>query len=213
MNPYYQDSAVTIYHGDCREILPTLSADAVITDPPYNCGKDYGTYKDNLTEGDYNIFMKDIINKSLAISTNQFWVVPRYKLHIFLPLFPGYHLIVITRGATGPYRGGWSDQFEVAVAVGKPSKCVPDLWNKIRLKGEGYFFREETFGHPGYTPYPIMLWACQLLCKETVVDPFCGTGTTLRAAKDLNRKAIGIEINEKYCEIAANRMCQEVLDL
>jgi site-specific DNA-methyltransferase (adenine-specific) len=92
---------------------------------------------------------------------------------------------------------------------------VSDLWDGIRLKGEGYFFREETYGHPGYTPKPIMHRCVTLLSPEggTVLDPFCGTGTTLRAAKDLGRKAIGIEIEERYCEIAAKRMAQTVMDL
>ena len=130
-----------------------------------------------------------------------------------MSLLPGAHLIVIPRGATGPFRGGWSDQFEIALCIGKPAKCVSDLWKGIRLKGEGYFFTEETWGHPGYTPYPIMAKATSLLTTESVTDPFCGTGTTLRAAKDQNRKAIGIEINEAYCEIAAKRMQQEVLAL
>ena len=92
---------------------------------------------------------------------------------------------------------------------------MSDLWKGIRLKAEGYFFREETFGHPGYTPYPILAKSIALLTdiNETVLDPFSGTGTALRAAKDLNRKAIGIEINERYCEIAAKRMSQMVMEL
>jgi site-specific DNA-methyltransferase (adenine-specific) len=89
----------------------------------------------------------------------------------------------------------------------------PNLWDGIRLKGEGYFFREYTYNHPGYTPYPIMRKAVELLseCGDVIVEPFSGTGTTLRAAKDTGRKAIGIEINERYCEIAAKRLAQRVL--
>jgi hypothetical protein len=127
-------------------------------------------------------------------------------------LLKGSHLVVIRRGASGPFRQGWSDQFEIALAVGKPNECVPDLWSDIRLKGEGYFFREETFGHPGYTPYPIMHRAVHLLSKESVIEPFCGTGTTLVAAKKQGRRAVGIELNEAYCEIAAKRLSQEVLE-
>jgi DNA modification methylase len=214
LKPYYQDDWVTIYHGDCTNILKQLpSAALVCTDPPYNAGKDYGTFKDNLSDQEYLNFMFVACGFSIDKAPNQFWVAPRYKLEMFLRFLPKSHLIAIRRGATGPFRGGWSDQFEIALAIGKPNKCVPDLWDGIRLKGEGYFFREETFDHPGYTPAPIMRRAIDLLSLpgELVIEPFCGTGTTLRAAKDMGRKSIGIEIDEKYCEIAAKRMSQEVL--
>ena len=211
MKPYYEHAGITIYHGDCRDVLPQLKADAVITDPPYNCGKDYGVFKDNLSDAEYREFMETVIKYSFAAAPNQFWVAPRYKLEFFLPMFPGYHLIVIRRGACGPFRGAWSDQFEIALAIGKPKGAPSDLWEGIRLKSEGYFFREQTFGHPGYTPYPIMLRAAKLLAEKILIDPFCGTGTALRAAKDLGIRGIGIEINEVYCEIAAKRMAQEVL--
>jgi hypothetical protein len=186
--------------------------DLVLTDPPYNCGKDYGIYKDNLTSGEYRHLMKMIVDMCREIAPNQFWVAPRYQLPLWSELIPDYHLIVLRRGAAGPFRAGWSDQFEIALAVGKPSRCVPDLWD-IRLKGEGYFFRENTFGHPGYTPYLIMARAADLLSVDCFIDPFCGTGTTLVAAKQLHRKAIGIEIEEKYCEIARKRLGQGVLPL
>ncbi len=216
MNPYYQDDAVTIYHGDCRDILPLLpKVDLVLTDPPYNCGKDYGEYKDNLSDADYENFMAQTVGVCLDLAVSQAWVAPRYQLGLWLRLLPTAHLVVIRRGAAGPFRAGWSDQFEVLLTVGKPNRCVPDLWDDIRLKGEGYFFREETYGHPGYTPEPIMRRCVTLLSKpgNLVLDPFCGTGTSLRAAKDLGRKVIGIEIEEKYAEIAARRMQQSVLPL
>jgi len=205
--PYYQDDYCTIYHGDCRDILPHLpKIDLVLTDPPYNAGKDYGAYKDNLPTNKYQDSMTRIVSLSRVVAKNQFWVAPRYQMQFWSSLFTDGHLITIRRGARGPFRGGWSDQFEVAWAVGKPNYCEKDLWEDIRLKGEGYFFREETYGHPGYTPYRIMARAIRLLSTASVLDPFMGSGTTLRAAKDLGRKAIGIEIEEKYCEIAAKRL-------
>jgi len=214
MKVYYQDDYCTIYHGDCREILPTLpKVDAVITDPPYNVGKDYGTHNDNMAADEYAGWSKQCVELSRDRADNQFWVAPRYKLELWISLLSGAHLIVIPRGASGPLRQGWADQFEIALCIGNPKTHVSDLWKGIRLKGEGYFFTEETWGHPGYTPYPIMAKAISLLTTDSVLDPFCGTGTTLRAAKDQNRKAIGIEINEAYCEIAAKRMQQEVLGL
>lgn len=213
MKPYYQDQWAAIYHGDCRQVIPSLGQfDAVVTDPPYNVGKDYGVHDDKMSNDEYAEWSRSIVELCLQKASNQFWVAPRYKLELWLSLLPSAHLIVIPRGAAGPFRQGWSDQFEIALAVGKPSQCVADLWKGIRLKGEGYFFTEETWGHPGYTPYPIMLRAIQLLAVETVLEPFCGTGTTLRAAKDLGKRSVGIELEERYCEIAAKRLAQEVFD-
>jgi len=215
MTPYYNHAGITIYHADCRDILPHLEpVDLVLTDPPYNCGKDYGAYRDNLPLEEYQNFMSEVVRLCRKAAKNQFWVAPRYQMRFFITLLSDAHLIVIPRGARGPLRGGgWTDQFETALAVGKPSFPDLDLWNGIRLKGEGYYFHEETYGHPGYTPYPIMARAAKLLSIESICDPFCGTGTALIAAKQLGRKAVGIEIELKYCEIAVQRLAQEVLDL
>ena len=214
MKPYYDHAGITIYHGDCRDILPHLEpVDLCVADPPYNAKKDYGVCKDNLPPKEYAMFVTTVVCMCRNIAQNQFWVAPRYKLATWMvPLYDA-HLIVVRRGAQGPFRQGWSDQFEIALSVGKPNKAERDLWEDIRLKGEGYFFTEETYGHPGYTPYKIMYRAVELLSKKSIVDPMCGTGTTLVAAKELGRKAIGIEIEEKYCEIAVRRLAQEVLPL
>ena len=216
MKPYYHDekAGITIYHGDCREILTSLEpADLVCTDPPYNVGKEYGGHNDSMTDEEYRVWTCEVTAASLAKAPNQFWVAPRYKLPLWMEFLPGSHLVVIPRGAAGPLRAGWCDQFEIALAIGKPKNPIQDLWAGIRLKAEGYFFREETFGHPGYTPFPIMLKAVSQLSESTVIEPFCGTGTTLRACKDIGRKCVGIELNEAWCEIAARRLSQEVLAL
>jgi site-specific DNA-methyltransferase (adenine-specific) len=197
----------TLYLGDCLEILPHLpKVDAVITDPPYNVGKDYGIHDDSMSEDAYMFWAAARVSWARAIAQNQFWVAPRYKMMLWLSLLPQAHLVVIRRGAAGPFRQGWSDQFETALAVGKPSKCVSDLWSNIRLKAEGYFFREETYGHPGYTPFPIMVRAVELFSKDSVCDPFLGTGTTGEAAVRAGRAFWGIEIEPKYFEIACSRI-------
>jgi site-specific DNA-methyltransferase (adenine-specific) len=216
MKPYFERDGITIYHADCRDVLPTLAAgsvDLVLTDPPYNAGKDYGVASDSLTSGEYAHLMRDVSAQCQRIAPHQAWVAPRYQLPLFLDIFPKAHLIVIRRGAAGPFRAGYSDQFEIALAIGKPSRCIPDLWDDIRLKGEGYFFREETYGHPGYTPSLIFKRFAAVLSEHSILDPFSGTGTALVMAKALGRTAIGIERNERYCEIAARRLEQSVLPL
>jgi site-specific DNA-methyltransferase (adenine-specific) len=216
VKPYYQDTSVTIYHADCRDVLPTLRAvDLVLTDPPYNVGKDYGTASDSLPESEYEALMRGIVSECRRIAPNQAWVAPRYKMPLWWSLLPDAHEIVIPCKATNAIRGGWVSQFALVMAVGTPPPQTSDLWEGIMLKGTGYFFREETYGHPGYTPYPIMERSIGALCPDTgtVLDPFMGTGTTLRAANDLGRTAIGIEVEERYCEIAAKRMSQMAMPL
>jgi len=199
-----------LWLGDCREILPTLrKVDAVITDPPYNVGKDYGVLvDDNMPNEVYYQWCSDRVFAARLCADNQFWVAPRYKMALWCSLLPDAHLIVIRRGASGTLRGGWADQFETALAIGKPNEYAPDLWTDIRLKGEGYFFREDTYGHPGYTPLPLMTRAVALLSRLSVCDPFMGTGTTGVACMNLGRKFIGIEIEERYFDIAVERIDQ-----
>ena len=214
MTPYYDDGQITIYHGDCLDVLPSIETAALVaTDPPYNANKDYGVASDSLPPEAYESQMRAVARECLRIAPHQAWVAPRYKMALWLSLIPSAHIVVVQRGAMGPFRGGWSDQFETILTVGKPNRVTPDLWTGIRLKGEGYFFTENTYNHPGYTPSMILRRSVSLLSEpgETVIDPFMGTGTTLRVAKDLGRKAIGIEINEAYCEIAVKRLAQEVL--
>lgn len=197
----------TLYLGDCLEILPTLGkVDAVITDPTYNVGKDYGTHNDAMADADYAEWCARRVAACRALAENQFWVAPRYKMALWLSMLPESHIVVIRRGASGPFRQGWSDQFETALAIGKPSRCAPDLWSDIRLKGEGYFFREDSYGHPGYTPYRIMERAINLLAKSSCCDPFMGTGTSGEAAVKNGRSYVGIEIEPKYFDIACERI-------
>jgi DNA modification methylase len=222
MKPDFQtdDGRIQLYCGDCLKILPEIGkVDAVVTDPPYNVGKDYGIHNDSMSEIDYLSWARSRVDICSVISKNQFWVAPRYKLELWLSLLPSSHLIAIRRGAAGPNRQGWSDQFEIALAVGKPEHAPSDLWEGIRLKGEGYFFREETFGHPGYTPFLIMQRAVLALSKanELVCDPFSGTGTTAIACIRTFRRFLGIEISPEYFEIAKKRirieLQQQLLDL
>ncbi len=209
MKPYYEQDGITLYHGDCREI--SVNADAVITDPPYNVGKDYGVFKDNMSAEDYRDLLVHIANQS----PNQAWVSSTMHLRLFMEtLGDEARLIVVRRGAQGPKRWGLSSQFEPILVRGRKCETMPDLWDGVRLTGEGYFFREDTHGHPGYTPTPIMQRLVRLMSNqgETIYEPFSGTGTTLVAARSLGRSAVGVEINEEYCEVAAKRLAQGAFD-
>lgn len=210
MKPYYDEDGITIYHGDCREVLPGLESDALITDPPFNIGMDYQTASDDLSDDDYRTLIEDVAK--LGPDTQAWWT-PNIHWRMFGDIMPDAILVVIHRRAAGPIRHGWSSQFNLLMVRGKPNHPIPDLWNDMRLKGEGYFFREESYGHPGYTPRMFYDRLIDVLTDpgDLVVDPFVGTGTALVAAKSAGRRAVGIELNEKYCEIAVQRLAQGVL--
>jgi len=215
MQPYYDDgNGIVIYHGDCRDILPMLGgqADALMTDPPFNVGKDYGMSKDDLPDEEYAALLRLMVEHG---PTTQAWIAPKIRLGLMLGILPDALPVVVRRGAQGPLRWGWSDQFDMLIVRGRPRRPISNLWDGIRLRDEGYFFTERWYGHPGYTSYPIMARAIDYLTEpgSCVIDPFAGTGTTLRAAKDLGRRAIGIEISPHWCDIAVRRLAQQVLPL
>ncbi|MHB8883088.1 MAG: DNA methyltransferase [Thermodesulfovibrionales bacterium] len=205
--PYYQDEYCTIYNSDCRDILPYLRGfGAVITDPPFNVGKNYGAYSDDLTDVQYEQSMREIVSLCRVAANNQGWVVPRNKLRLWLDLLPDSHLVIVRRAAQGPIRHSWSDQYTPVLAAGRPTRKERDLWDDIRLPDEGYFFREDTLEHPGYTPLHLMMRLIDLLGGNGIIDPFAGTGTSLLAARRLGIKAVGIEVDERWCDVAAQRM-------
>ena len=206
MTPYYQDSAVTIYHGDCREILPTLpKVDLVLTDPPYNVGIDYGEHDDSMESMEWEVWVKGWFPWCLDNSKNT--------------LISG-HVRLIDYGKIEPWNWlicWWKPAAMGRSPVGFCNWEPVGMWGKGGGKGTDFVRApivpdEALDGHPCPKPLKFGTGLLSLFPNASdVLDPFMGSGTTLRAAKDLGRKAIGIEIEEKYCEIAAKRMAQEVL--
>jgi site-specific DNA-methyltransferase (adenine-specific) len=188
MTPYYQDQWVQIFLGDCREILPSLpKVDCVVTDPPYP-GYDYSWPVTPITE----------LPKCLAF---YFWM----PLLVF-PLIPtAMHV-----WSKANVNIGDAERYELIYEVNGKSGCCVFRNSAINCEMNAIINGDKFFNHPTQKPIKLM----KRLVKRTeglILDPFMGSGTTLRAAKDLGRKAIGIEIEEKYCEIAAKRMSQDVL--
>lgn len=203
--PYYQDDAVTIYHGDCREILPALDADVVLADPPYGISLDtrarWPWLKDHApVEGDDELFDPALL-LALEVPTI-LWGANHYASR--LPDFKGW---LAWDKATK--NGLDLKQAEIELAwtnyVTRP-RCLRHMWSGA--------FRDSERGtryHPTQKPVALMAWCLTLLPDGTVLDPYMGSGPTLRAAKDAGRKAVGIEIEEAYCEVAAERCAQECL--
>lgn len=227
MTPYYQDDSCTIYHGDCAEVLDALGtalADAVLTDPPYNVGKDYGDAHDDAKTDDGH---DEWLAKRLELATRGvdglvFFSGTKNFHRAPLVLPPGFQIHRIL---------GWHrKEFAGDKWVGGPAMCwEPIVWasraeqpfyNRLfGHMGRDFLVVNSTHGdplravHPCPKPKRVMDWLVGLFVPEggSVLDPFMGTGTTLRAAKDSGRRAIGIDSNERYCEVAAQRLGQEVL--
>lgn len=240
MKPYYSHAGVTIYCGDSREILPTLacgSVDAILTDPPYNVsalnGRDGttvgrvkrkdGTYREVTKDfgawdrdfepawflalahaalrerGSLLAFTSDVLLGAYMAGSMKHMRTLVWVKSNPAPQFPGNYQSALefcvwqSKGAPGRFNGGG------AVAPVFTGPTTPDAERE----------------HPTQKP----LWLMSALLQrhtdpgELVVDPFMGSGTTLRAAKDLGRRAIGIDADERYCEVAAKRLSQEVLPL
>ena len=217
LKPYFQKDGITIYHGDCMEIMPHLElVDLVLTDPPYNVKIKYGSrVNDNLSTEEYISFIAEFDNKIKQFSKN-IMLILGCKTEILLnwwKIFPSASLIIVREGAiVNTNINGMHPQYRAILTTKVCNKWWSNLWEKIRWPGEGYFFNESRYQHPAFTPLKCMMKCVDGFsnCNETILDPFMGSGTTLVAAKQLNRKAIGIEIEEKYCETAVKRVEQAI---
>ena len=220
MKPYYEADGITIFHGDCREILPTLEADAMVTDPPYGvalAGKSTkwtarsGVGYTMLSDTPENVEREVIPTIDAARARMRAVVTPGVRMMWRYPEPTATGAIYYPSGA-GPGRWGFTC-WQPILYYGK----CPYLAAGMGSRPDSFSTTEaaEPNGHPVPKPIRTMTWLVNKasLPGEVVLDPFMGSGTTLRAAKDLGRRAIGIEIEERYCEIAATRLGQMVLDV
>ena len=227
MKPYYESNGITIYHGDCAEILsdPLLAGLPIITDPPYGVGVKYaGAYDDS--RKDYWEWMRARVEQMREGRLLAF----THRVRALREL-SGWDWVAVWNkpGAFGARIGNspvlphWEPIFLYGIhTLGTRTEMLPDVLTinpEPARAGNGGMGREkwknpERKAHP--CPKPIDLFARLIRCltsqEQTILDPFCGSGVSLRAAKDTHRKAIGIEQSERYCEIAAERLSQEVLD-
>lgn len=226
MQPYYEQDGIRIFHGDCREVWAydydvACSLNSVfITDPPY--GVELGTSD---SRGDGHGLAKQ--GYASYLDTFEQWVElvpPTIKRAIEATArgacFTGKHLTYLPQPATmggvycpaGVGRNPWGyTNFMPVFFYG----CDPQLQHGAKQTVLRSSEVAEVNGHPCPKPEGWMRWLVNLvsLPTDTVVDPFMGSGTTLVAAKRLGRKAVGIEIDERYCEIAAKRLSQGALPM
>lgn len=221
IKPFYQSGNLRIYCGDSREIVPQLEVqvDVLVTDPPYGVN-----LKANPTKQRANYLHKDkYLHYEDTPQNFEATVIPvvqdalkRVKRGVVfcaggkIGKFPEPDAIGGVYLPSGCGRTAWGfTQFSPCLLYGQAPEihkgCKPTT---IRWTGA-----TEENGHPCPKPLQWMLWAVGMasLPGEMVLDPFMGSGTTLRACKDLGRPAVGIELTEEYCEIAVKRLAQEVL--
>ena len=232
MTPYFDDGIVTIYHGDCSVIAPQLGTfDLLCTDPPYGIGE---ARKDHSSRGTRKYTEKRIgksvgvIRAAVRVYERSDWddrpasddlITAIRMLARWQCIFGGnYFTLPPSRcWLVWDKENGASDFADAELAwTNYPSavRLKRYQWNGM-LRGRVSGKLAEPRFHPTQKPLHVMTWAIGL-CPEkpsTVFDPFMGSGTTLRACKDLGIRAVGIEREEKYCEIAARRMSQQSLVL
>lgn len=217
MKPYYSDDLVTLYHGDCLEVGAWLDADVMVTDPPYGIAYRSGTMpggrksqtEQRDIESDATVEVRDAVlaawGSRPAIVFGS-WRAPR-------PAGTTHRLIWHkARTEAGARRLPWFSADEEIYVLGggfggNPEQSVYAT-TEIRAGAHGEVAK---ISHP--TPKPVgLLERLIAKCPEGVIaEPFAGSGSTLLAARNLGRKAIGVELDERYCEIAARRLSQDTL--
>jgi site-specific DNA-methyltransferase (adenine-specific) len=238
MTPYYEDNFVTLYHGDCRDVISDLPAvDLLLTDPPYSLSTEAdhenrrgkGTRRLNFFEGDtdWAHMTASVVERVLAAAdlarAAYVWCGHRQ----FGPLVEGFEsadwktrFLVWSKRAPvpAPPGVGWDSAAELCVyAFREGRKWMPPTGTKASnvLVADNYRHGQPgKLDHPTQKPYVTAVRPIEFSTApgDTVLDIFAGSGTTLQAAKNLGRKAIGVEIEERYCEVIASRLSQQVFD-
>jgi DNA modification methylase len=216
MKPYYQDDLITLYHGDCLEITEWLDADVLVTDPPYGVAWKSGQFSnatialEETIENDNNAHVRDqaleLWGKKPALVFGS-WKVARPN-RVANRLI--WHKAANIPGMrTQPWYSADEEIYQIGTGFqGKPEQNVL-VTNDRR---DGAYGEVARLGHP--TPKPVGLMERLIAkCPDGVIaDPFAGSGATLIAARNLGKQVIGIELEEKYCELIAKRASQSAFD-
>ena len=219
MSVYYQDDYVTLYHGDCLEQTEWLDADVLVTDPPY--GMAYTDRQGVSIANDNSLYARDESLKlwgtkpSLMFGT---WKVERPKLTKQVLIWDKWG----GGGTVGLGTSPWAYTHEEIYLMGDWQKTIPggrarEGGNPSKVSGVLRVpnYNTQSSDRPNHpTPKPVSLMETLISrCPDGVIaDPFAGSGATLIAARNLGRKAIGVELEEKYCEIIASRLANQTFD-
>lgn len=219
MTIYYQDEHITLYHGDCLEITDWLQADILVTDPPYGMvhtargtydpttGKTHKPQGRERVNNDHTTEARDSAleawgdKPALVFGT---WRQPR-------PAETRHRLIWWKQGQPpGPAKASFMLQDEEIYILGRGWIETSPPMRTVIATNEHRSLEVTKIGHPTPKPVGLMEQLIERAPDGVIADPFAGSGATLVAARNLGRKAIGVELEEKYCEIIANRLNQNV---
>lgn len=215
MRPYYEAGGIVLYHGDCRDVMASIipDIDLVLADPPYGVSLDTA-YKSrgNLAQGyDY----PPIHGDDKPFDPTPFLVFPAAVLwgaNYYADKLPprGSWLVWDKRDGGTPDNGADAEMAWVSGVTGTVPRLFSHKWRGMIKASE----KDQRRLHPSQKPVALMAWCLSFFPTARVVfDPFCGSGPVPRACKDRGISCIAVEISEAYCEIAAQRLSQEVLDL
>ena len=213
MTPYYADDRVTLYLGDCREVTEWLAADVLVTDPPYGID-DQGGEPDALDRSQSWAAISGDANTGIRDEVLDMWANMRPAV-VF-----GSALKAPPDGARQALVWKKPDNMGIFGTVGgfrRDWECIYLRGDSLKRGGaeSGVIVTPrswETTGHRHSKPVALMERLVALF-PGVIADPFAGSGSTLVAARNLGRHAIGVEIEERYCEVAARRLAQDCLDL
>lgn len=225
MTPYYDENGITIYHGDSLELAPTLTYDLVVSDPPWGISvatdskrftANNGTSPwwghrhdrsrvvshDKVTGDDEEFDPRPWIDRPCLL-----WGANHFTRH--LPHSGGWLIWDKRKGAEDMAQKGWPlGEAELAwTNVRGSTRVFRNLWSGLLRSSE-----KGEFYHPTQKPVSLMEWCIGFMPEGIVLDPYMGSGSTLIAARLTGRRAIGIDIEERYCEIAVQRLAQGVLE-
>jgi DNA modification methylase len=207
IKPYYQDDWTTIYNADCYDILPDLQkVDLVLTDPPYGIniisggGRGINGWRDFKIDGDWDNYKPTVELFNLLLTKANSLII--WGGNYFTDMLPPTSCWLI-----------WDKmQRDFSLADCEMAWCNQLKASRIFSYSRGLANQSNGL-HPTQKPEPLMTW-CLIKMPEAyiILDPFMGSGTTLIAAKKLGRKSIGIDISQKYCDIAIQRLQQTVMN-
>ena len=216
MKPYFEDEFVTLYHGDCLEVTDWLDADVLVTDPPYGISWESGFTSYRKTTSRVISTTKPIENDESVIGRDKVLEIWGQKPAIVfgswkqpMPENTQHRLIWHKAGMPpGPTNSAFMSQDEEIYILGTGfRKTAPPMRSVIQTKEHRSL--AVKIGHPTPKPVGLMELLIDRCPNGVIADPFAGSGATLLAARNLGRKVIGVELEEKYCELMAKRLSQQ----